>query len=58
MAERKMTPQERYDANNCVRVGLKLNRKTDADVLAKLDQVDSKQGYIKQLIRNDISERR
>lgn len=52
--ERKQTPQERYDSKNCVRLSLKLNRKTDADILAKLDTVDSKQGYIKDLIRADI----
>lgn len=45
----------RYDDLNTVQIHLKLNRKTDADVLEKLDQVSSKQGYIKSLIREDIS---
>lgn len=48
------TPQERYDSKNCVRICLKLNRNTDADILAKLASVESKQGYIKRLIRADI----
>lgn len=46
--------QRKYDDKNCKRVGLKLNVKTDADILKKLDQVESIQGYIKNLIRNDI----
>lgn len=50
-----LTPQARYDAKNCVSVHLKLNKVTDADILARLESVDSKQGYIKSLIRDDIS---
>lgn len=33
---------------------LKLNRKTDKDVIEALEAVDNKQGYIKALIRADI----
>ena len=33
---------------------MKLNKKTDADILEKLESVDSKQGYIKELIRADL----
>lgn len=34
---------------------LELNRNTDADVIEKLDNLtESKQGYIKRLIRKDI----
>ena len=46
--------QARYDAKSCRRYGLKLNLKTDADIIAKLESVESIQGYIKELIRNDI----
>lgn len=35
-------------------VMLRLNFKTDADVIKKLDNVPSKMGYIKKLIRKDI----
>ena len=52
--EKKLTPQARYDAVNTQRVFIKLNLKTDADILAALDAQPNKQGYIKQLIRNDI----
>ena len=35
-------------------VNLAFNKKTDADILEKLDHVESKMGYIKKLIRDDI----
>ena len=44
----------KYDKENTIRLSLKLNKTTDADILKKLEQVESKQGYIKELIRNDI----
>lgn len=50
-----MTPQERYDKANCRGVYLKLNVKTDADILARLESVENRQGYIKGLIRADIA---
>ncbi len=34
---------------------LKLNKETDSDVLEKLASVDNMQGYIKNLIRQDIT---
>ena len=39
---------------NTVFVGLKLNRNTDADIIAELEQVESRQGYIKSVIRQDL----
>ena len=49
----------KYDAANRTQIHLKLNLTTDADILSRLDQASSqdggKQGYIKQLIRNDIN---
>lgn len=37
-------------------VPIRLNLNNDADILAKLDSVPSKMGYIKQLIRDDIAQ--
>ena len=45
----------KYNAKNTVQVPIRLNVKTDADILAKLETVASKQGYIKELIRRDMS---
>lgn len=44
----------KYDATNTVQIKLKLNRKTDADIIRKLDAVENKQKYIKDLIRSDL----
>lgn len=51
----QLNAQEKYDAKNTKQFKMKLNIKTDADILAKLDAVDNKQGYIKELIRRDIN---
>lgn len=48
--------QAKYDAENTKRVFIKLNLKTDADILEQLEKVGNKQGYIKELIRKDIAE--
>ena len=41
----------KYDAANTTQVHLKLNNKTDADILAYLAQLDNVQGFIKSAIR-------
>ena len=43
-----------YDKENTIGIYLKLNRKTDADVIQRLRKEPNKQGYIKALIRADI----
>lgn len=44
----------KYDKENTRQYHLKLNLKSDADIIAKLDQQKSMQGYIKALITLDI----
>ena len=44
----------RYDKTHTTGVYLKLNNDTDADILGKLERTDNVQGYIKNLIREDI----
>lgn len=44
----------RYQKSNIIQVNLRLNRKTDADIIAALETAGNKQGYIKELIRLDI----
>lgn len=51
----KMTPQRKYDMTHTKPVYLKLNLKTDADIIEKLSTVGNMQGYIKALIREDIA---
>ena len=48
--------QAKYDKKHTRRINLKLNLELDADILHKLDSVDSMQGYIKDLIRADLAE--
>lgn len=43
-----------YDKNNCTRINLKLNNKTDADIIEKLGEVENVQGFIKAIIRNEM----
>ncbi len=54
IAEKKLTPQQRYDKVNTTRYQLKLNNNTDKDIIEKLNTVKSKQGYIKECIRKDL----
>lgn len=44
----------RYDAKTARRYSLKLNKNTDADIIARFETVGSIQTYIKRLIREDI----
>jgi hypothetical protein len=44
----------RYQKKNVIQLNIRLNKKTDADIIAALDSVGNKQGYIKELIRLDI----
>lgn len=44
-----------YDKANTIGVYLKLNKKTDADIIAALETVSNKQGFIKRLIRQEIA---
>lgn len=46
---------QEWVAANTTRVVMNLNHNIDKDVLEKLSQVPSKQGYIKELIRADIA---
>ena len=55
--EAQRRANRKYEAENTRQVHLKLNRRTDEDVLEKLDSVPSKQGYIKDLIRADLAKK-
>ncbi len=44
----------RYNAKSSRHYGIKLNVKTDAELIARLDSAGSINGYIRRLIREDI----
>lgn len=54
LTDAKRKAIKKYDAKSTRQIHLKLNLKTDKDILDKLDSVESIQGYIKELIRKDI----
>ncbi len=56
VSESQKKANKKYDENNTKQIKLKLNLKTDKDILDKLNSVDNKQGYIKKLIREDIGD--
>lgn len=45
----------KYDKTHTVQYKIKLNIKTDADIIARLNAQENKQGYIKNLIRSDMA---
>lgn len=47
---------DKFKKQHAQNIGLQFNIDYDADILAKLDSVPSKRGYIKELIRRDIRE--
>lgn len=53
-SEAQKRASAKYDANNTTSVYIKLNINTELDIIEKLESVENKSGYIKQLIRNDI----
>lgn len=57
-SEAQLRAQAKYDKVNTKQVAIKLNRTTDADILAHLAEQSNVQGYIKQLIRKDMAARK
>ena len=43
----------RYQKKNVIQLNIRLNKKTDADIIEILNSISNKQGYIKELIRID-----
>ena len=58
MATKQSIRQMRFDKESTKLYRVRLNIRTDADVIEMLDSQESKQGYIKQLIRADIAKQK
>lgn len=56
--EKSESAHDRFDRENTKRVSLKLNKNTDAEILAWLDKQESKQGAIKGAIMYKIKSER
>lgn len=49
--------QAKWDKENIQRIVVKLTKNLDGDIIDWLETKESKQGYIKELIRKDMRER-
>ena len=58
VSEARKRANAKYDARHTKQIKLKLNLETDWDILERLNEVDNKQGYIKDLIREDLEKER
>ena len=54
VSEAKKRTNMAYDREHTKLIGMKLNLKTDADILAFLATKENVQGYLKNLIRKDM----
>ena len=50
----KIRANNKSNKKNTKTICVRLSFNTDADILKKLDEVQSKMGYIKELIRKDL----
>ena len=56
-SDARIRANAKYDANHTKQIKLKLNLNTDSDIIKRMNEVENKQGYIKDLIRADIKKR-
>ena len=57
-SEAKIRANNKSNKINTKMICLRLSYNTDADIIKKLDEVESKMGYIKELIRKDMQARK
>lgn len=51
VTEAQARATKKYETENIVRISVKLNKNTDADILEALEKSENKQGLIKESIR-------
>ena len=56
ISEAQKAADARYKAANTKQIKFVLNKNTEPDLIAYLESIDNVQGYIKSLIRADISQ--
>lgn len=56
-SDARLKANAKYDASHTIQIKLKLNLNTDSDIIERMNEVENKQGYIKDLIRADIKKR-
>ena len=55
VTEANRRAKKKFDALNCIHFSMKLNKRTDADIIALLDSAESKQGLIRKALREYIA---
>lgn len=58
ITEANKRASKKYNEKNTTMLSLRLNKKTDADILQRLEKIGNKQGYIKELMRKEIKEQK
>ena len=51
----RLKANKKYADAHCKSFSMQLNTTTDADIIAQLEKQENRQGYIKRLIRQDIT---
>lgn len=54
----QLNASAKYDKQNTKGIYLKLNLKTDADIIKFLDSTNNVQGFIKDLIRSELNRKK
>ena len=54
VSKAKIRANNKSNKKNTTTICVRLSFNTDADIIKKLDEVKSKMGYIKELIRTDM----
>lgn len=55
MTEKQKKYAQEWQSKNTTQIKLRLNNNTDGDIIEYLSTLDNKQGYIKELIREDMN---
>lgn len=50
--------KKRYDKENIVRVSVGFNRKTEPELVARVEEEENKAGYIRSLVQQDVDRRK
>ena len=52
--EAQKRASRKFEANNMIQFNIRLNKRTDADVIEFLETLDNKRGFILELIREKM----
>ena len=50
--------KKRYDKENIVRVAVGFNRRTEPELVERIEEEENKEGYIRSLVREDVERRK